>query len=76
MAQKGSAFVSYRTRSLSPSQHGFLPRQSCFSNPIRPEERVARLMDKGHTVNLVYLNFAKAFDSINHRFIPIKVKSS
>ncbi len=76
MAQKGSAFVSYRTRSLSTSQHGFLPRPFCFSNLILPEERVTRLMGKGHTVNLVFLNFAKAFDYVNHRFIPTTLKSS
>ncbi len=29
------------TRSLSPSQHGFLPRRSCLSNLILQEERVA-----------------------------------
>ncbi len=51
MAQKGAAFVSYRACSLSTSQHGFLPRQSGFSNFILPEERVTRLMGKGHTVN-------------------------
>ncbi len=29
---------------------------------------VTRLLDEGHTVDLVYLDFAKAFDSVNHRF--------
>ncbi len=32
-------------------------------------------MDEGHTVHLVYLNFAKAFDSVNHRFLLAKLKS-
>ncbi len=31
------------TRSLSPSQHGFLPRRSCLSSLILQEERVASL---------------------------------
>ncbi len=39
------------TRSLSPSQHGFLPRRSCLSNLILQEERVTRLLDEGHTVH-------------------------
>ncbi len=30
------------TRSLSPSQHGFLPRRYCLSNLILQEERVTR----------------------------------
>ncbi len=63
-------------RSLSQSHHGFLPRRSCLSKLILQEERVTRLVDEGHTVDLVYLDFAKAFDSINHRFLLAKLKSS
>ncbi len=63
-------------RSLSPSQHGFLPRRSCLSNLILQEGRATRLLDEGHTVDLVYLDFAKAFDSVNHRFRLAELKSS
>ncbi len=64
------------TRSLSPSQHEFLPRRSCLSNLILQEERVTRLLDEGHTVDLVYLDFTKAFDSIKNWFLLAKLKSS
>ncbi len=33
------------------------------------------MMDEGHTVDGIYLAFAKAFDSVNHRFLLAKVKS-
>ncbi len=62
------------TQSLSPSQHGLLPRRSCLSNLILQEERVTRLLDQGHTVDLVYLDFA--FDSVKHRFLFAKRKCS
>ncbi len=39
------------------------------------QEAVARMMDDGHTVVVIYLDFAKAFDSINHRFLLAKMKS-
>ncbi len=74
-------FVEYskniltETRSLSPSQHGFLPRRYCLSNLILQEERVTRLLDEGHTVDLVYFDFAEAFDSVNHRFLLAKLRS-
>ncbi len=56
-------------------RYRFLPRQPCLSNLILQEERVTRLLDKGHTVDIVYLDFAKIFDSVNHRFLLAKLKS-
>ncbi len=32
-------------------------------------------MDEGHTVDVIYLDFAKAFDSVNQRFLLAKMKS-
>ncbi len=39
------------------------------------EERVTRLMEGGQTVDIVYLDFAKAFDSVSHRFLLAKLRS-
>ncbi len=64
------------TRSVSPSQHGFLPRRSCLSSLILQEKRATRLLDEGHTVGFVYRDFAKAFDSVNHQFLLAKPKAS
>ncbi len=33
------------------------------------------MIDEGHTVDVIYLDFAKAFDSVNHRFLLTKTKS-
>ncbi len=33
------------------------------------------MMDEGHTVDVICLDFAKAFDSVNHRFLMAKMKS-
>ncbi len=56
-------------------QHGFLPHRSCLSNLLMIEETIARLMDDGNTADVVYLDFAKAFDSINHRFLLANFES-
>ncbi len=64
------------TRSFSPSQHGFLPCRSCLSNLIFQEERETRLLDGRHTVDLVSIDLANAFDSVNHWFLIAKLKSS
>ncbi len=33
------------------------------------------MVDEGHTVDIIYLDFAKAFDSVNHRFLLAKMNS-
>ncbi len=61
------------TRSISPHQHGFLPHRSCLSNLLVFGEAVPRMMDEGHTIYIIYFDFAKAFDSVNHRFLLRKL---
>ncbi len=63
------------TWSISPHQHGFLPRRPFLSNLLIFDEAVTRMMDEGHTVDVIYLDFAKAFDSVNHKFLLAKMKS-
>ncbi len=36
---------------------------------------MTHMMDEAHTVDVIYLGFAKAFDSVNHRFLLAKMKS-
>ncbi len=40
------------------------------------EEPVTRFVDEGHTVEEVYFDFPKTFDSVNHRFLLAKMKYS
>ncbi len=39
------------------------------------EEAVTCIIDEGHRVDVVYLDFAKVFDSVNDRFLLAKMKS-
>ncbi len=64
------------TRSILPHQHDFLPRRSCLSNLLVFEVAATRMMDEGHTADVIYLDVAMAFDSANHRFLLVKMKSS
>jgi hypothetical protein len=48
------------------SQHGFMPHRSCLTNLLEFLEVVTRLIDEGHSVDLLYLDFARAFDKVPH----------
>ncbi len=55
------------TVALSRVHYGFVPRGSCFTNLHNAEEEVTELMNA--RVGLVYLDFVKAFESVNHRML-------
>ena len=40
--------------------------KSTFSNLLEYLEELTRLVDQGHSVDIVYLDFAKAFDKVPH----------
>ena len=60
---------------IRDTQHGFRKRKSCLSNLLEFLDKVTRAMDKGVSVNAVFLNFAKAFDKIPHGRLIEKLKA-
>ena len=54
---------------IRPSQHGFMKGRSCLTNLISLYEWVARLVDEGKAVDVVYLDFSKAFDKVSHSIL-------
>ncbi len=59
---------------LTTRPHGILPRRSIVANLLSAGETVTRWFDEGDTVDIVYLDFAKAFDLVNHRPLITKLK--
>ena len=53
---------------IPASQHGFRPKRSCLSNLliIFLEEVTSYIIDKGYPVDVIYLDFNKAFDMVPH----------
>ena len=51
---------------LRQSQHGFMSGKSTLSNLLEYLEELTRLVDAGHAVDIVYVDFAKAFDKVPH----------
>ena len=56
-------------------QHGFVSGKSCLTNLIEFFERVTKKVDEGSAVDVVYMDFSKAFHKIPHGRLLHKVKS-
>ncbi|KAJ7420708.1 25-hydroxycholesterol 7-alpha-hydroxylase [Pitangus sulphuratus] len=51
---------------IRPNHHGFKKAQSCLTNLISFYDKQSCLVDEGKAVDVVYLDFSKAFDTIFH----------
>ncbi len=60
---------------IHASQHGFLPLRSCLTNLLEFLEEVTKWVDAGHSVDLLYLDFSRAFDKVPHKRLLMKVQS-
>ena len=60
---------------LNGSQHGFLPNRSCLTALLTFLEEVTISVDNKVPVDIVLLDFSKAFDSVPHDKLIIKLKN-
>ena len=59
---------------FNPTQHGFRLGRSCLSQFIDHYDHITQLLEKGENVDVIYLDFAKAFDKVDFQVILRKIK--
>ena len=59
---------------LTDYQHGFVPGRSCATQLLECVDYWTDMLDQGHSVDTIYLDFAKAFDSVPHERLLEKAK--
>ena len=56
---------------INPSRHGFLKARSCLTNLLCFLEEITKWVDDGSPVDVIYLDFQKAFDKVPHQRLII-----
>ena len=59
---------------FTDSQHGFRKARSCVTQLIQVTEALSNSLDNGEDVDLIYLDFQKAFDKVPHLRLLNKLK--
>ena len=59
---------------LPVNQHGFLKGRSTLSQLLSQVETITRMLEDGCEVDSIYLDFAKAFDKVDHSILCKKLR--
>ena len=64
-----------RNQLIRKSQHGFMKGKSCSTNLLEFLDKITEATDKGTATDVIYLDFAKAFDKVPTERLLRKVES-
>lgn len=74
MHDRLSSFIN-KTKALHPSQHGFRSGHSTFMALIDMEDKISYALDNNEYAVGIFIDVAKAFDSVNHDILIKKMNN-
>ena len=60
---------------MNENQHGFRSKRSCLSQLLAHYENILSALEHNRSADVIYLDFAKAFDKVDHGILMHKMKS-
>jgi len=60
---------------LSPNQHRFVPRRSCCTQLQHAFNNWTLSLDEHLSTDVVYFDFSKAFGSVSHTIVVLKLEA-
>ena len=60
---------------ITCNQHGFVKNKSCTTNLLETLDLITHAISLGQPVDVVYLDFAKAFDTVTHKRLIQKLRA-
>ena len=64
-----------RNNLFSKKQHGFVPLRNCMTNLLTCMEKWTDMIEKRLPIDIIYTDFAKAFDRVPHQRLLKKMKN-
>ena len=59
---------------MNPKQHGLSSGRSCLSQLLEHHNKILEELEKSNNVDVIYLDFAKAFDKVDLGILLNKLK--
>ena len=59
---------------MNPKQHAFRSGRSCLSQLLEHHNKILEELEKSNNVDVIYWDFAKVFDKVNHGILLNKLK--